>query len=455
MEPSPSLKTRRDFLRTTVLGGALSWTIPSFLAETFSALNRAAADSALAPVTGKDAPILVVLQLAGGNDGLNTVIPYADDHYHQARPRLGISADKVIKLDAQFGLHPGLQEFKRLFDDGHLAIVHGVGYPNPNRSHFRSTEIWQTASDADRVENYGWLGRYFDNACAGADPAVGIAVSRQLPQAFASPQPVGICVENPERYRAFAADPLKRGEHESADEFYRQLNETADPSPHELEGGDNAGGTIGAVAGAGRSSLAPLEFIERVALDAQVSSDQIRALSRRVQNQATYPPGQLAFGLKLVARLIAGGMPTRVYYVSQGGYDTHVNQAPAHQRLYTELGGAVRAFTQDLQAQGNSDRVLLMTFSEFGRRLTENANGGTDHGAAAPMFLVGSKLKAGLLGRFPSLAPSDLFNGDPRFTTDFRSVYATVLEDWLHTASPPILGRQFTPLACLNVPARG
>jgi len=191
----------------------------------------------------------------------------------------------------------------------------------------------------------------------------------------------------------------------------------------------------------------PLDFIERVALDAQVSSDEIRAITSKAQNQATYPGSRLAESLKLVGRLIGGGMATRIYYVSQGGYDTHTNQAGTHTRLLTELADALKAFVADLKAQGNFERVLIMTFSEFGRRVAENASGGTDHGAAAPMLLLGNRIKAGLLGRYPSLAPSDLLNGDIQYTVDFRCVYAAVLESWLKTPSVPVLGRRFTPLA--------
>jgi len=188
------------------------------------------------------------------------------------------------------------------------------------------------------------------------------------------------------------------------------------------------------------------DFIERTALDAQVSSDKVRDIAARVQNQAVYPASQLGNSLKLVAKLIGGGMPTRIYYVSQGGYDTHTNQIGTQQRLLKELGDSVQAFVEDMKAQGNLQRVLVMTFSEFGRRVAENANGGTDHGAAAPMFIVGNKVKAGLLGTYPSLAPQDLFQGDIKYTVDFRNVYAGILENWLKTNSAPILGRQFEPL---------
>jgi uncharacterized protein (DUF1501 family) len=177
-----------------------------------------------------------------------------------------------------------------------------------------------------------------------------------------------------------------------------------------------------------------------------LSSDRILAVSKKVENKAKYPASQLGSSLKLVSRLIGGGLSTRIFYVSQGGYDTHTNQVGTQERLLRDLGDSVKAFTDDLKAQGNFERVLVMTFSEFGRRVSENASGGTDHGAAAPMFLVGNKIKAGLLGTYPSLAPSDLFNGDLKYTVDFRTVYAGVLENWLKTKSEPILGKKFTPL---------
>ncbi|MFO1477386.1 MAG: DUF1501 domain-containing protein [Verrucomicrobiota bacterium] len=443
MNRTPTLQTRREFLRTTVLSGSLAWTVPAFLANTFQALQADAADAA-SPVTGKDSTILVVLQMAGGNDGLNTVIPFADDYYHRARPRIGIAADSVLKLNDHVGLHPELAGFKALFDAGQLAIVQGAGYPNPNRSHFRSTEIWQTASDAGAVERYGWLGRYFDSACAGCDPAVAVNIGRQMPQAFAARVPKGISLENPQNYRFISSerggrDPGGRRMEES----YREINDFSDAS-------DAAGGTIGSIGGPAMSTPSALDFIERTALDAQVSSDRIRAIAGRPDGAVKYPQGKLAAELKLVAKLIAGGMPTRIYYVSQGGYDTHTNQAGAHARLLRELGDSMKAFNDDLKLQGNQDRVLVMTFSEFGRRVADNASGGTDHGAAAPLFVIGPRARAGLLGVYPSLAPGDLFQGDLKFTVDFRSVYGNILEAWLKTPSAPILGRAFVPLPVVN-----
>jgi uncharacterized protein (DUF1501 family) len=441
MKNNPGFRTRREFLRTTVLGGALSWTVPAFLSNTFSALQAAAAGSATQITTGKDSTILVVLQMAGGNDGLNTVVPFTNDFYHRARPRLRLQPNDVLKLNDGIGLHPSLTGFKSLYDAGNLSVIQGVGYPNPNRSHFRSTEIWQTASDEAKFEQYGWIGRYFDNCCKGADPTVGVSIGRQTPQAFAAKTPTGVSLENPQSYRYMAGEGGGNGAG-NTEESFRKMN----ASDEEMD--SNSGGTIGSIAGATKQHDSALDFLERTAMDAQMSSDKIIAISNKVQNKANYPGNQLANSLKLVARLIGGGLPTRIYYVSQGGYDTHANQVGTQQRLLQELGGSVKAFVEDLQVQGNMGRVLIMTFSEFGRRVAENANGGTDHGAAAPMFVIGNKVKAGLLGTYPSLAPNDLTNGDVKYTVDFRSVYAGVLESWLKTPSAPILGRQFQPLMC-------
>ena len=424
MKNEITLQTRREFLRATVLGSALSWTVPAFLADTFMALHGEAAGSATQIVTGKDGTILVVLQMAGGNDGLNTVIPYSNDYYHNARPKIGLTEDKILKLNGEIGFHGAMTGFKTLYDSGNLAVVQGVGYPNPNRSHFRSTEIWQTASDSDKVEKYGWLGRYFDNACAGADPTVGVVLGRQLPESFFAKTPKGICFDNPQNYRFLSPEHPKPGQTDMTEAAYEKLNET-----EMVSSDDNSGASIGSLpAGMPMQGGKAVDFIERTAMDAQISSDEVRGIAARVQNQATYPNSAFANSLKLVAKLIGGGLPTRIYYVSQGGYDTHTNQIATQQRLLGDLGDSLKAFVDDLKAQGNLQRVLVMTFSEFGRRVNENANGGTDHGAAAPMFIVGNKVKAGLLGRYPSLAPQDLFQGDIKYNVDFRSVYAGVLE---------------------------
>ena len=429
-----ALKTRREFLRTGLLGGSLSWTLPAFLSRTMQTLHAQADGALIQGVTGRDGNILVVLQLAGGNDGLNTVIPLGNDEYRKARPNLGIPESSILKIDPATGLHPSLSGLASAYQDGHLAIVQGVGYPNPNRSHFRSTEIWATAVDSDKSSTTGWIGRYFDNACSGCDASIGIAMASQLPQAFAATNPKGVLFQGG-----------GGGKKKSSKKKGSNLSDS-DPSMMSMEEDDagEAGGSIGALNGPGNlGKLSALDFLERTEMDAMVSQQEISSASAKAKNAVPFPSSRLGQNFAMVSRLIAGGMPTRIYYLSLGGFDTHTQQAGAHERLLKEMGDAVSAFLADLKAQGNLGRVTLMTFSEFGRRVKENASGGTDHGAAAPLFLAGGGVKAGLLGQMPSLASKDLFDGDVKYNTDFRSVYATVLEKHLGVKSEPILKKPF------------
>ena len=442
MKTKNTLQTRREFLRTSMLGVAATWTLPVFLEKTFFALDAMAANAVTQTATGKDGTILVVLQLAGGNDGLNTVVPYADDAYHRARPRLALPDEQILTIDHHVGLNPKLAGLKSLYEEGHLAIVQGVGYPNPNRSHFRSTEIWQTASDADRNETHGWLGRYFDNCCSGTDPTIGVAIGEEMPQAFAAKNPTGITFSRPEQFR-WRASASNTGHMSTEEIFFRQLNDfDEENTPAATDGA-----SIGTLPGTSKSDLSTLDFLQRTALDAQLSSDKILAIARKYKSTIPYPQGQLAASLNIIARMIAGGLTTRVYYASHGGFDTHAGQFNTHGRLMTELNDTIAAFVADLKQQGNFERVLLITFSEFGRRVAENANGGTDHGTAASMFVLGGRVKPGLFGEHPSL--TDLDHGDLKFNTDFRSVYGTVLDSWLNTPSQIVLGRKFPSLAIL------
>jgi uncharacterized protein (DUF1501 family) len=395
---------------------------------------HAQADGALIQgVTGRDGNILVVLQLAGGNDGLNTVIPMGNDEYRKARPTLGLTDASILRIDPQTGLHPSLSGLASAYQDGHLAIVQGVGYPNPNRSHFRSTEIWATAVDSDQSSTTGWIGRYFDNACSGCDASVGIAMASQLPQAFTASNPKGVLYQG-------GATKKKSSKKKGA------TPSDADGSMMTMEDDDagEAGGSIGMLNGPGNlGKMSALDFLERTEMDAKVSQQEIAKASAKAKNSVPYPGSRLGQNFAMISRLIAGGMPTRIYYLSLGGFDTHTQQAGAHERLLKDMGDSVSAFLADVKAQGNLERVTLMTFSEFGRRVKENASGGTDHGAAAPLFLAGGGVKAGLLGQMPSLAPKDLFDGDVKYNTDFRSVYATVLEKHLGVKSEPILKKPF------------
>ncbi|MBV9492188.1 MAG: DUF1501 domain-containing protein [Verrucomicrobia bacterium] len=407
--------------------------MPVFVERTFSTLSAGAAEAAVQTPTGKDSPVLVILQLAGGNDGLNTLVPYDDDAYYRARPTLAIPRAQVLPLDGRVGLHPALAPLKGLYDDGRLAVLQGVGYPNPNRSHFRSTSIWQTASDATQTLTTGWVGRYFDNCCRGEDATVGISMSPQLPEAFNAKLPTGVALPRPDR----PGLPKFRDLDEEA--AFEQLNG--------VEPEADAGGSIAALHGPPSSTFSPLDYLQRTALNARVSADRIDAVLKRVKSDAPYPNDPLGRSLSFVARLIAGGMTTRVYYLSYGGFDTHSTQAATHQRLLGGLAGAVAAFCRDLQSKGLLNRVTLMTFSEFGRRVAENASKGTDHGSAAPLFVLGGAIRPGLYGRQPGLESLDA--GDLIFNVDFRSVYATVLQRWLGAPAGKVLGHEFPTLAFL------
>ena len=429
------MKTRRDFLRATLLGASATWTLPMFVERTFAQLHGDAKDLAVQPVTGKDGPILVVLQLAGGNDGLNTLVPFADDAYRRARPKLAKTEKQVLRLSDSLGLNASMPWLASQFHEGDLAIVQGVGYPNPNRSHFVSTSIWETADPANR-SNTGWLGRYFDNACLGSDPTVGISFSKTQPEAFGALKNPGICLSSPELYRWIHGE----GKASSAEEFFAELNRPDKDEPQE-------GASIAMPAGGKPGGLrgeSNLDFLERVALDAQVSSAKILELAAKYKTRVAYDGTPLARSLNLVARMIAGKLPTRVFYVSHGGFDTHNNQGNTHDRLLGQLDSALKSFMADLKEQGNADRVVVMTFSEFGRRVGENASGGTDHGQGSCLFTLGQPVKGGLYGKHPSL--SDLADGDLKFTTDFRGVYSTVLENWLKTPAKPIMRGDFGKL---------
>ncbi|HWY92791.1 MAG TPA: DUF1501 domain-containing protein [Chthoniobacterales bacterium] len=431
MEHDLPVLTRRAFLRTSLMGAALSWTVPVFIQQTCMVMHAQALDSAVQGGTGRDHPILVVIQLAGGNDGLNTIIPFEDDLYFKARPTIGIPKNQVIPLDKGIGLHPSLGSVKALYESGNLAIIQGVGYPNPNRSHFRSTEIWQTASDANQILTKGWLGRYFDNCCRGEDPTVGVVLGEQLPEAFNANIPAGVAIGRPGNLG------FDRTSDPSEAHLFSELNG--------LEPDATSGDSIGSLSGPNNSGLSALEYLQRTALDAQVSAERIRQMLRSSKNEVSYPRNQLGNSLGLIARLIAGGLPTRVYYASQGGYDTHAGQTNTHQRLLSEFSAALFAFCNDLKRKGIFDRVVVMTFSEFGRRVTENANGGTDHGTAAPLFVCGGGVNPGLYGKQPALDKLD--SGDLFYGIDFRSVYSTILLNWMKAPAGKILGREFPKLS--------
>ncbi len=421
-------------MRSAVLGASATWTLPGFVDRTFAELGQGAADSAVQFASGKDDTILVVLQMAGGNDGLNTLVPFGNDAYHKARPRIGKKAKDLIKLEDGLGLNSSMPFLGSLFKEGGLGVVQGVGYPNPNRSHFVSTSIWETA-DTSNKSGTGWLGRYFDNACEGIDPTVGISFNKTTPESFGAMRNPGVSLSSPELYRWIHGG----GQKAEAEGFFSEMNQ---PTAHDE---DASGGSIDMPAGGktgGISGESNLDFLERVALDAQVSSKKILEVAAKHKTNVQYDGTPISRNLNLVSRMIAGGMPTRVYYVSHGGFDTHTGQVNSHDRLLGQLDSALKSFFTDLKQQGNDKRVVLMTFSEFGRRVSENASGGTDHGKASCMFVAGGGVKGGLYGKYPSL--TELSQGDLAHTVDFRSVYADLLGGWLKAPGiGKILGGDF------------
>ena len=409
------IKTRRDFLQKGMALVAASQTIPMFLNQTMTALADPADVKMTQGASGKDGKILVVVQLSGGNDGLNTIIPYADDIYRRSRPQLGHDAKTVLRINHDYiGLHPNLTGLQKLYDKGLMSIVQGVGYPNPNRSHFKSMDIWHSGEPEKEVVTTGWLGRYFDNNCKGADPHVGVAMGDRLPMAMEGRDITPLSFERAETFRYTGRDTNR----------YLKLNKTEKPEHTES-----------------KTPGAQLDFLKRTAMDAQVSSDTILKMIRNHAPAATYPFNEFGNGLRNIAAMINGGMSTRVYYVSLGSFDTHAQERNAHDRLMLQLSEGVSAFWTDLAGQKNDDRVLMMTFSEFGRRVEQNASQGTDHGAAAPMMFFGKHLKEQIVGKHPSM--TDLDQGDLKHQIDFRSVYANVLQTWLNASPEAILGKKF------------
>jgi len=427
-----TMHTRRTFLSRglTVLSAAA--TMPLFLQRTVSALNNPHDLPLTQTAMGQGEQILVVIQMSGGNDGLATVAPIDNDDYRRARSTIALTQNLLsLGKNSGIALHSDLVSFKEMYDAGQMAVIQGVGYPNPNRSHFRSMEIWQTA-DPTHPPKDGWLGRYFDAQCNGADPKsvpdpkAAVNIGSSAPLALQGNKFAAVSFQNPQSYQWFAGN-------KNIDKRMREtFNEVNDLKVH---GGE-----------ATKTGNPTLDFLERTALDAQLSSDEILAVTTRYKGGVSYPATPLGQQLQMVAQMIAGGLKTRVYYVSMGGFDTHSNEKLQHDRLMQTMSSGVGAFMKDLKSQGNDKHVMVMTFSEFGRRVTENASHGTDHGTAAPMFVFGTPVKGGVYGAHPSLRPGDLDQGDLKFHTDFRSVYATILNNWLKADSDKILGGNFKTL---------
>jgi uncharacterized protein (DUF1501 family) len=390
-----------------------------------SALPELLVRTALAgPQSEPGQHVLVVLQFSGGHDALSALVPYGHEAYHKARKATRIGEQEVLKLNNELGLHPNLTGFKELFEEGALAAIPGVGYPEPNYSHFTATDIWHTARHQAKHEPYGWIGRAVD--CGhqdDANPTLSIAVGTgQAPRVLLGKEHPGIAFNRPELFTYTAARNDQR-----RTELYKRLNdEKAAPS------------------------AANLNFISSTSGRANASSEKIRNLAMQYKPKAEYPQSPLGNNLRVIAGLISGGLSTRVFFTHIGGFDTHGGQRLRHDRLMADVNASVLAFQRDLAQQGQAERVLTMTTSEFGRRVLENGSQGTDHGAAGAQFMFGPGLKPGIHGAHPSL--TDLQGGGGgslKHTTDFRSLYATVLEKWLGIPSQPVLEEKFALLDCI------
>jgi uncharacterized protein (DUF1501 family) len=385
--------TRRGFLKSASLL-ALAPTLPAFLAKTARAAN---------PV--KDGRVLVVVQLDGGNDALNTVVPHADPEYAKLRPSLKVAAKDALKVTDSVGLHPSLKPLGGLLEKGRLAVLPGVTYPNPNRSHFRSMAIWHTARfDPEEHKGYGWLGRALD-AGGGSSALVGAGT---VPTALRARRSAALALTRPDDLLLSDAATAKQS----------VASETTDDL---------------------------LSFVRRQAVDGYGAAEKLGKLAQG--SEANYPTSRLAERLRLAAGLLKSDLGARVLYTQQGGYDTHAAQNFTHSNLLREFAGAVQAFFADLDQAKLSERVVLLAFSEFGRTIKENGSAGTDHGTTGCVCVAGAGVKGGLIGEMPSL--TELEQGEPKMTTDFRRIYATVLDGWLNCPSEAVLGGKFEHLPLL------
>ncbi len=423
------MTTRRDFLKTTLGASSLlavGGVVPEFLATTAIAAEKD---------DKKKDTVLVVVELTGGNDGLNTVAPYGDDLYYKARPTLAFAKKEVQKLDDYHGLHPRMGDLKRLFDEKRLAVIQGVGYPNPDRSHFESMDIWQLA-DPKRALASGWLARSIPGMSVKDAGVPGMYLGNErLPVAMQGADGGVISLAERESFRLqLTGNPSTRKK------LIEDLNEEKDASKADL---------ASFVRKRQLQTYTSLQKIEEALREAGSSGRGVNTefVDGRFVRRDPDDLNTLGGKLSLIARLIQKNLGTRLYYVQIGGFDTHANQADMHAKLLADLSSSIGNFFNSLSGE-HSERVVVMTYSEFGRRVKENGSRGTDHGSGSCMFVAGTQVVGGLVGKHPSL--SDLTDGDIKYHTDFRRVYATLLDDWLGVDSKGVLNEQFEKLALID-----
>ncbi len=388
---------RRKFLKQSALAST-SALVPSFL-KSFGGKPL---------MSSRSGKILVVIQLSGGNDGLNTIVPYRNDIYYKGRPGLAIKKEEVIKVDDELGFNPALKSLKGLYDDGLMSIINSVGYPNPDRSHFRSMDIWHTGSGSNEYLSTGWLGRYLDSDCKGCqNPYHAIEVDDSLSLAMKGVEHSGFAVSNPYQLRKTTNNPF--------------LKSIAQHDHHDEE---------------------QIAYLYKTMIDTQNSADYLSQKAKSYKSKVKYPDSSFARDLKQIAELITADTDTKIYYVSLSGFDTHANQKSTHARLLKNYSEAVTAFVKDLKQNGLLDDTLIMTFSEFGRRVKQNASRGTDHGTANNLFMIGGKIKKqGFYNSAPQLKSLD--KGDLKYEIDFRQIYASILDNWLDADAQQILSGRF------------
>lgn len=402
--------SRRTFLQAGL--GAAAWYIGAP-----QALLLGAQAAEFAPRVPGKSKILVVVQMGGGNDGLNTVVPYSDGAYYKARPTIGIQAEKVLHLDNNVGFNPNMTALHDLFGQGKVAVVQAVGYPSPNRSHFRSIEIWQTAQP-DKIGDTGWLGRYLDCAdCAkSGNIFAAVNVEPTLPKTLQASTIMVPSVSNVFDF-TFRTDPRYLQDRATQLNTFNEIYSTFNSKrPH-------------------------AELLRKAGLEANKASDYLQKIVRSYKGNVKYPDGNFGNGLKFIAQMIAGGVDGRIFTVNLDGFDTHANQLSGQNRLLKQFSEGISAFYKDLEQHNLQDDVVVFAFSEFGRRVGENNARGTDHGTAAPVYVIGSKVKGGVYGDAPSL--TNLDDGDLKYRIDFRSIYATLLDKWMSADSKQVLGQQF------------
>ena len=413
------LLTRRAMIRDGLLAVSAGMIMPSVFARAVRAATNAAGEGSTWAQAAQSRTLIVV-QMAGGNDGLNTIVPYTDGTYYQARPTLAVQANQVLPLNERLGMHPSLKALQPLWQQQKLAVVEGVGYPNPNLSHFASMDIWQTL-DLNGQGAQGWLGKYVAGLVdKDGHPFQSLAVGTALPVALKSINADEPVVSDPRSYRLLP-DPAEASEVSAAEARVQTLLKLYNTYPQ---------------------SAPYAALLDATAQSAYTGSRQLLDVASRYQPQAKYPGSNLAKGLQTLAEAIVEGLGLRVGYVTLGGFDTHAQQANTQASLLKDLADSLTAFYADLAAHGASQDVVVMTWSEFGRRVEENASLGTDHGTAAPLFVLGDAVRGGVYGEPPSLNKLDNA-GNLVYTTDFRSVYATVLEAWLGAPAQAILGGDF------------